>query len=118
MLPYFAAAGHRLYAKSAFIFLQMMNELQNIHPHIYKNFQNGLHCARRSDSFWVGLSTDLMIEQILMHSVKTSGGWTQGKGLSETQRLVWLMSMPVCAEVNNAMHTLTGVRYSHVLQQC
>lgn len=42
-----------------------------------------------------------------MRSVKT-----QGKGLSKTQRLVWLMSMPACAEVNDAMQTLT------VLQQC
>ena len=115
MLPYFAAAGHRLYAKSAYIYLQMMNELQNTHPNIYKNFQNGLHCARRSNRFWAGLSTDLMIEQVLMRSVKTSGGLTRGKGLSETQRLVWLMSMPACAEVNDAMPTLTGVRYSPCL---
>ena len=115
MLPYFAAAGHRLYAKSAYIYLQMMNELQNTHPNIYKNFQNGLHCARRSDRFWAGFSTDLMIEQVLMRSVKTSGGLTRGKGLSETQRLVWLMSMPACAEVNDAMQTLTGVRYSPCL---
>jgi len=34
-----------------------------------------------------------MIEQVLMRSVKMSYGLTQGKaGLSETQRLVWLMS--------------------------
>ena len=65
--------------------------------------------------FGWGLSTDLMIEQVLMRSVKMSGGLTRGKGLSETQRLVWLMSMPACAEVNNAMQTLTGVRYSPCL---
>ena len=93
-----------------------MNELQNTHPNIYKNFQNGLHCARRSDRFWAALSTDLTIEQVQMRSVKMNGGLTQGKGLSETQRLVWLMSMPACAEVNDATQTLTGVRYLHVLQ--
>ena len=27
-------------------------------------------------------------------------------------RLVWLMSHPVCAEVNNAMQQLTGVQYN------
>ena len=118
MLPYFAVACHRLYTKSAYIYLQMMNELQNIHPHIYKNFQNGLHGARRSDRFRAVLSTDFMIEQDLMRSVKTSGGLTQGKVFSETHRLVWLTSMPACTEVTDAMQTLTGVRYSHVLQQC
>ena len=76
--------------------LEMMNELQNIHPHIYKNFQNGLHCAQRSDRFWAGLSTFWMIEQVLMRSVKTIDELTPGKGLSEMQRLVWLMSTTQC----------------------
>ena len=31
--------------------------------------------------------------------------------MGETQRLVWLLSMPACAQVNNAMQTLTGVNY-------
>ena len=56
VLPYFAAAGHRLYAKAAYIYLKMMNEFQYTHPNIYKNFQNGLHCIRRSNCFWAGLS--------------------------------------------------------------
>ena len=68
----------------------------------FKNFQNGLHCARRRDCFWAGLSTDWMIEQVLTRSVNTSGDLTGGKGLSETQQLVWLMSMPACAEGNDA----------------
>lgn len=110
MLPYFAATGHILYAKSAYIYLQIMNDLKDKHPTIYKEFQSGMHVARRSDRFWAGLSTDLMIEQVLMRSAKTSGGLTRGKGFTETQRIVWLMSMPACAEINDAMQTLTDVR--------
>ena len=93
----------------------MINELQNTHPNIYKNFQSGLHCARRRDRFWAELSTDLMIEQVVTPSVKTNGGLTRDKGLSELQPLVWLMSMPACAEGNDAMQTLTGVKYSPCL---
>lgn len=114
MLPYFAAAGHRLNAKSAYIYLQMMHDLEVKHPDVYRSIQAGLHVARRSDRYWAGLSTDLMIEQVLMRSIKTSGELTRGSGLLETQRLVWAMSMPACAEVNEAMQTLTGVRY-HIL---
>ncbi|XP_032226841.1 uncharacterized protein LOC5502659 [Nematostella vectensis] len=88
-----------------------MRELEAKHPSVYESFQEGFHVARRSNRHWAGLSTDLMIEQVLMRSVKTSGGLTRGKGLTETQRLVWLMSMPACAEVNDAMQSLTGVRY-------
>lgn len=110
MLPYFAATGHIFYAKSAYIYLQMMQDLKNKNPAVYKCFDAGHHVARRSDRYWAGLSTDLMIEQVLMRSAKTSGGLTRGKGLTEVQRLVWLMSMPACAEVNDAMQTLTTVR--------
>ncbi|EDO31725.1 predicted protein [Nematostella vectensis] len=91
--------------------VEKMRELEAKHPSVYESFQEGFHVARRSNRHWAGLSTDLMIEQVLMRSVKTSGGLTRGKGLTETQRLVWLMSMPACAEVNDAMQSLTGVRY-------
>ena len=47
-----------------------------------------------------------------MRSVKTTGGLTRGRGMTETQRLVWVMSMPICADVNNAMQSLTGTNYS------
>ncbi|KAK3713979.1 hypothetical protein QZH41_005649 [Actinostola sp. cb2023] len=117
MLPYFAAAGHNLYAKSAYIYLQLMYDLQQTHPEVYNSFLDGLHVVRRSDRFWAGLSTYLIIEQVLMRSVKTtSGGLTRGRRMSETQRLVWLMSMPACADVNNAMQNLTEIKY-HTSEQ-
>ena len=111
MLPYFAAAGHNLYAKSAYVYLQIMEDLKEKHPDIHQKFQDGLHVVRRSDRYWAGLSTDLVIEQVLMRSVKTTGGLTRGKGMSEMQRLVWLLSMPACAEINGAMQALTGASY-------
>lgn len=46
-----------------------------------------------------------------MLSVKTSGGLTRGRGMSET-RLVWVMSMPACADINNAMQSLTGTDFN------
>lgn len=111
MLPYFAASGHNQYAKSAHIYLQQMQDLKNSHPSVYRCFQDGLHVIRRSDRLWAGLSTDLAIEQVLMRSIKTTGGLTRGRGMTEIQRLVWLMSMPSCAEVNDAMQECTGVNY-------
>ena len=37
--------------------------------------------------------------------------------MTETQRLVWLMAHPVCAEVNNATQQRTGVQYNTSEQQ-
>ncbi len=85
MLPYFAASGHTLYAKPAYIYLQSMLELSQTHPDVHHSFTNGYHVVRRSDRFWAGISTDLAIEQVLMRSIKTHGGLTRGKGMSETQ---------------------------------
>ena len=109
MLPYFAAAGHNKYVKSAYLYLQLMCDLHKTHPDVHKSFQNGLHVVRRSDLYWSGLSTDLVIEQVLMRGLKTSGGLTRGRGMTEAQRLAWVMSMPACAEVNSAMQNPTDI---------
>ena len=47
-----------------------------------------------------------------MRIMKTGGG----RGMTETQRLVWLMSHPVCAGVNNAMQQLACVPYNTIEQ--
>ena len=65
----------------------------------------GYH-VRRSDRSWAGLSTDLIIEQVLMRSTKT-----RGKGMPENQRLVWVLSMPVCVSINDTMQKFIGVSY-------
>ena len=89
-----------------------MVHLESEHPVVYQKLIDGFHVVRRSDRKWAGLSTDLVIEQVLMRSMKTSGGLTRGRGMTEQQRLIWLLSMPVCAEINRAMLDLTGVSYS------
>ena len=109
MLPYLAASGHNNYTKSAWVYLQRMSNLQDEYPHVYEHFVNGLHVVRRSDRYWAGLSSDLVIEQVLMRSMKTSGGLTRGRGMTEQQRVTWLLSMPACAKMNEAMQELTGV---------
>ena len=70
----------------------------------------GYDVVRRNDRFWAGLSTDL-IEQVLMRSIKTHGGLTRGKGMTENQRLMWILSMPVCASINETMQTFSGVSH-------
>ena len=112
MLPYMAASGHNLYTKSATVYLHKMSDLKSHHPDVQRHFDEGLHVIRRSDRVWAGLSSDLVIEQVLMRSLKTSGGLTRGRGMTEHQRLLWLLSRPACAQVNQAMQELTGVNYN------
>ena len=102
-LSIFAAAGHFNYLKSAYYYLQEMSELESRHPDVYMKFVNRRHVVRRTNKFWAGLSSDLVIEQTLMRSLKTSGGLTHGSGMNEEQRSLWTMSMPITAAYNMAM---------------
>ena len=89
-----------------------MANLTEAHPDDHQCFNGGLHVIQRSDRLRVGLSSDLIIEQVLMISMETSGGLTRGRWMTEQQHLMWLLPMPACAEVNQAMQELTGVNYS------
>ncbi|KAL5019525.1 hypothetical protein ScPMuIL_002417 [Solemya velum] len=54
---------------------------------------------------------DLVIEQTLMRALKTTGGLTRGRGMEETQKTRWLLAVPACTAVNNAMQELTGAQF-------
>ncbi len=95
MLPFFAATGHNAYAKSTYMYLNKMLTLPTTHPNVHKNFMDGMHVIRR---YWEGLSTDLIIEQVLMRSVKSVGGLARGRGMDDAQRAQWIMSRPACSE--------------------
>ena len=100
MLPFFAASGHNNYTKRIYLYLQKMSVLEMSHPSVFASFNKGQHVIRRSDRFWAGLSADLVIEQELMRSLKTAGGLTKGRRMSEAQCSVWIMSRPMCLQVN------------------
>ena len=54
-----------------------MSELKDTHPDIHQKFESGHHVVRRSNRHWSGLSTDLVIKQVL-RSMKITGGLTRG----------------------------------------
>ena len=85
MMNLFAATGHINYAKSSRLYLQLMGELPIDHPWLYHCFtEQGFHTVRRSSGYWAGLWTDLIIEQVMMRSIKNRGGLTRGRRVTET----------------------------------
>ena len=110
-IPIFAAAGHHNYVKSSYLYLQNILNLHTLNPEVYAVCSSGNFVSRRSNRFYAGLS-DLMIEQVLMMSLKTRGGVTRGTGLSELQRTKWILSMPVSSRYNLAMQTFTNVGFT------
>ena len=86
-------------------------QLEGDHPDVYLAFKRGNFVIRRSNRYWGGLSTDLIIEQVLMRSLKSTGGLTRGTGFNELQRALCVMSMPTCSSYKLAMQELTNVVY-------
>ena len=109
MLNLFAATGHIHYAKSCRMYLQTMLELPITHPWLHEQLAiKKLFTVRRNKRHWAGLWTDLTIEQVLMRSIKSRGGMTRGRGMTEQTRILWIYSMHQCASLHNAMTTMTG----------
>ena len=112
MLNLFAATGHINYAKCGRLYLQQMLELETKYPWVHEKFaKDGYHTVRRTDRYWNGLWTDLIIEQVLMRSLKSRGGLTRGRGVTESTRTMWVGTMHRCAQVHNAMCNLTGLQH-------
>ena len=111
MLPYFAASGHYLYAKSTYLYLQTMHELEHSNPKVYEMFLNGFHVVHRTEFNWSGLPPDLVIEQELMHFLKSTGGMTHGRGMDELHRAKFILSTPLCSQIKCALELLTGIKY-------
>ena len=47
----------------------------------------------------------------MMQSIKSRGGLTRGRGVTETVRLQWIYSMHNCAGVHDAMTTTTNLKH-------
>ena len=78
----FAATGHIKHAMCARLHLRNIVELKNTYSWVYQRFkEGGLHTVRRSDKYWSGLWADLVIEQVMMRSIKSNGGLTRGRGV-------------------------------------
>ena len=88
-----------------------MRQLSGTHLRLFENFAEGYNVVRRTNRFWGGLWTDLVIEQVMMKSLKSRGGLMRGRGMTESVHHNWIYSMHKCASVHEAMCTLTQLQY-------
>ena len=111
MLPYFHSCGHFNYAKSAQLYLQSsLQLLGTLNDEEFETFvMQGQFTIRRREKCWYGIWSDLAIEQVLMRSLKTSGGLTQGRGITPSTIATWIKSMPATSRIIEAMEEFAGV---------
>ena len=110
MLNIFASTGHTHYAKLARFYVQQMQALESKQPWLHDKFMEAEHAVRRSRHSWAGLWFDLVTEQTLMRSVKSRGGLKRGRGMTESVRHMWLLSLNYSAAIHDATTELLGVK--------
>lgn len=113
MLPFFFSSGHFFYAKSCQLYLQQMRSLKDRMPqNEYEAFTTGANFTiRRNNKFFSGTWTDMVIEQSLMKSMKSSGGLTRGRGISETVLTTWTLGTVYLQNICDCVETFCNVAY-------
>ena len=90
----FTATGHVHYAKCMRLYLKNMSELETNYPLVYMSFgTHGYYTVIHSDRYWAELWSDLIIEQVLMQSLKSRSGLTAGRGVGVLKFMNTLVSL-------------------------
>ena len=106
------STGHIHYAKSARLYVQqILLHLPDTHPWLYHQFLNEQHTVKRTDKSFNGIWTDLAIAQTLMRSIKSRGGLTEGRGMTESVRHLWVLSLSHSASIHEAMMQLSKAQF-------
>ena len=113
MIPYFHSTGHLAYAKSAHLYVQQMSNIQDhmTEEEFNKFTKGGFFTVRRTDKMWSGIWSDMTVEQVLMRSMKTSGGLTHGRGITESVLKRWVQGMPGCSALINHFQDYCGKQF-------
>ena len=108
-LPIFAVTGHFNYTKSANLYLQSIMNLQSTNKNVHDRFKAGKFVVLRTSKYWAGLPRDLVIEQVLMRSLKSTGWLTRGADMSDvTRSIVTESRSTICG--NPVLHFLIILR--------
>lgn len=113
MIPFFHASGHFQYAKCTHLYVQDMLNLTTKHPDILQHFvEKGYFSINRSGSPWAAVWSDLVIEQTLMRSLKSSGGLTRGRGISDSVLSKWICGSSAASAICSSVEDFSGVVFS------
>ena len=110
---YFALHLHvidQMQPKSSQVYLQTMEDLEEKMPS--EDFKmcspNGYFTIRRTSKFWSGVWSNMTIEQVLMRAMKTNGGLTRGRQISNSTLGQWVRAVPLCIPICKALEELAG----------
>lgn len=75
-----------------------------------QRYENDYHTIRRTNKFWADLWSDVIIEQVMMRSLKIRGGITRRHGVIESVEVLRTYTTQ-CGAMHEAMTNLTGMKH-------
>lgn len=117
MIPFFHAAGHFNYAKSARLYVQDMNDLkEKMDPFEYEKFtEKGYFTSRRTDTFFGGIFSDQTIEQTLMRAMSVEGGPFK-RGATESVVFKWIRGVLYTKDIIESLENFCNIQFSKSYQ--
>lgn len=112
-IPFFHAAGHFNYAKSARLYVQDMKNLETtMDVHEYHKFTDGgFFTSRRTNAYYSGIFSDQTIEQTLMRSMSVEGGPFK-RGATSSVVFKWIKGIIFTKDMIEDLEQFCNVEFS------
>lgn len=113
MISFFHSCRHFNYAKSAHLYIPDMSQPKekiDSEEEYQKYVNKSFFTIRRSEKYFSGVSSDMIIEQTLMRSIHSIGGLTQGRGITESVAISWLNTLTYAAYINDDLEEFCRVK--------
>lgn len=79
---------------------------------MFKDFADkGYFTINQTASCWAGVWSDMTIEQTLMRSIKSSGGLTRGRGITDSVLAKWVGGSPGATAICSSLEECAGVTF-------
>jgi len=104
----------------------MLESERKIDPLEYNKFTIMVYFTiRRTNKFWSGIWSDMTIEQVLMKSMKSCGGLTRGRSMTDSVLSPWTLGIVylqylhnICHEVETYCEVTTATVFWDIQSQC
>ena len=118
IIPLFHAVGHLAYAKCTRLYLQQLSNCKSWMSNVdyVRFFDEGEAVIRRVEAEWRENETDKVIEQDLMRLIKSKGGLTRGRGISDSTMHRFTNALPMTVPMCNTLEKYCNV-HNHSSEQ-
>ena len=94
------------------LYIQEMEKLEHtMDQEAFKKFSNDFFTVKRSEKFFCGTSTDMVIEQSLMKSSKMQGRFVHGRSTKESVLTKFVVGLISATDISEGLEKFCGFSF-------